>query len=48
MRQYIVDAFSDSIFGGNPAAVCIVEKSLNDELMLAITKENKVKEDKKN
>ena len=44
MRQYIVDAFSDSIFGGNPAAVCIVEESLSDELMLAITKENNLSE----
>ena len=25
MRQYVVDAFADRIFEGNPAAVCVME-----------------------
>ena len=24
MRQYVVDAFTDKVFGGNPAAVCVL------------------------
>lgn len=28
MRQYVVDAFTDRVFGGNPAAVCILESWL--------------------
>ena len=28
MRQYVVDAFADRIFEGNPAAVCVMELSL--------------------
>ena len=34
MRQYVVDAFTDRVFGGNPAAVCILESWLPDELTL--------------
>jgi len=26
MRQYVVDAFTDKVFGGNPAAVCVMDK----------------------
>lgn len=33
MKQYIVDAFSDKVFSGNPAAVCIMDDWLSDELM---------------
>ncbi|EPY2306196.1 PhzF family phenazine biosynthesis protein [Clostridium sporogenes] len=44
MKQYIVDAFSDKVFGGNPAAVCIMDSWLSDELMLSITKENNLSE----
>jgi PhzF family phenazine biosynthesis protein len=40
MRQYIVDAFSDKVFGGNPAAVCVMNKWLPDEIMMKITREN--------
>ena len=40
MKQYIVDAFSDKVFGGNPAAVCILEKWLDEDTMMKITKEN--------
>ena len=44
MRQYVVDAFTDRVFGGNPAAVCVLDQWLPDELMLNITKENNLSE----
>lgn len=44
MKQYIVDAFTDTLFGGNPAAVCILEEWLDDDLMMSITKENNLSE----
>lgn len=44
MRQYIVDAFTDKVFGGNPAAVCITEEWLPDELMMKIAAENNLSE----
>lgn len=44
MRQYIVDAFTDKVFGGNPAAVCIMDEWISDELMLKIAKENNLSE----
>ena len=24
MRQYVVDAFTDHVFAGNPAAICVM------------------------
>ena len=36
MNQYVVDAFTDQVFHGNPAAVCVLER-LPDELMLSIS-----------
>ncbi len=44
MKQYVVDAFTDRIFSGNPAAVCVLDQWLSEELMLAITKENNLSE----
>lgn len=44
MKQYIVDAFSEKVFSGNQAAVCILEKWLSDELMQNIAKENNLSE----
>ncbi len=43
-RMYQIDAFSDTVFGGNPAAVCILENQLNDELMQNIAAENNLAE----
>lgn len=40
MKQYIVDAFTDTLFHGNYAAVCILEKWPDDELMQNIATEN--------
>ena len=44
MRQYVVDAFTDKVFAGNPAAVCVMDKWLSDELMMKITIENNLSE----
>ena len=44
MKQFIVDAFTEKIFSGNPAAVCIVEEFPPEELMLNIASENNLSE----
>lgn len=44
MRQYIVDAFTDKIFGGNPAAVCVFKNFPPAELMQNIALENNLSE----
>jgi len=41
---YQIDAFTNTIFGGNPACVVPLNKWLPDELLLQITKENAVAE----
>ena len=44
MRHYVVDAFADRIFEGNPAAVCVMERWPEEDLMLKITRENNLSE----
>lgn len=44
MKQYVVDAFTDQIFCGNPAAVCIMEDWLSCEVMQAMAVENNLSE----
>lgn len=44
MKQYIVDAFTDELFKGNPAAVCVMDNQISDELMQNIAKENNLSE----
>ena len=44
IRQYIVDAFTDEVFSGNPAAVCILNNPISDELMQKIAIENRLVE----
>lgn len=44
MKQYIVDAFTDQIFHGNQAAICIMDEWLDESLMMEITKENNFSE----
>ena len=39
MRQYVVDAFAERVFEGNPAAVCVMDRWPGEELMLSITRE---------
>ena len=44
MKYYMVDAFTQEVFKGNPAGVCIVEEPLSDIQMQAIAKENNLSE----
>ena len=44
MKQYVVDAFTDEVFSGNPAAVCITKEWLSDDLMMNITRDNNLSE----
>ena len=44
MKCYIVDAFTKEIFKGNPAAVCVLDQWLPDELMQHIAMENSLSE----
>lgn len=41
---YQVDAFSSRVFGGNPAAIVVMDKWLDDELLQAIATENNLSE----
>ena len=41
---YQIDAFTDSVFGGNPACVVPLKEWLPDSLLLKIAKENAVAE----
>ncbi len=41
---YQVDAFSSKLFGGNPAAVCIMESWLPDNVLQAVAAENNLSE----
>ncbi|HWQ51852.1 MAG TPA: PhzF family phenazine biosynthesis protein, partial [Terriglobales bacterium] len=41
---YVVDAFTDKVFAGNPAAVCAMEDWLPDGLLMNITRENNLSE----
>lgn len=44
MKQYVVDAFTDELFKGNPATVCVMDEWVSDELMLNIARENNLSE----
>jgi PhzF family phenazine biosynthesis protein len=44
LKIYQIDAFTDRIFGGNPAAVCPLEKWLPDEVLQKIAMENNLAE----
>src|SRR5690554_4499802 len=39
-----IDAFTDRLFRGNPAAVCILDRWLDDPVLLAIAAENNLSE----
>ncbi len=39
-----VDAFSRKVFGGNPAAVCLLKKWLDDEVLQGLAAENNLSE----
>lgn len=44
MRYFIVDAFADSLFSGNPAGVCLLENELSETVMQSIATENNLSE----
>ncbi|MBB5183026.1 PhzF family phenazine biosynthesis protein [Catenisphaera adipataccumulans] len=44
MKQYIVDAFTKHVFSGNPAAICILDHELSDDLMQKMAIENNLSE----
>ena len=44
MKYYIVDAFSDKLFHGNQAGVCLLDEWLKDEMMQNIAAENNLAE----
>ena len=44
MKQYIVDAFTDKPFAGNPAAVCVMESWPAEEAMMKLAMENNLSE----
>ena len=44
MKQYVIDAFTDHVFAGNPAAVCNMDAWLPEDTMMAITRENNLSE----
>ena len=44
LRIFQIDAFTDAVFGGNPAAVCPLESWLDDATLQAIAAENNLSE----
>lgn len=44
MKQFVVDAFTNKVFAGNPAAICVMDSWLPDELMQKICCENNLSE----
>lgn len=44
MKQYIVDAFTDKPFAGNPAAVCVMESWPSESSMMKLAMENNLSE----
>ncbi|HMS34090.1 MAG TPA: PhzF family phenazine biosynthesis protein [Ignavibacteria bacterium] len=44
IKTFTVDAFTDKMFSGNPAAVCLLEKEIEDSLMLNIASEMNLSE----
>lgn len=44
IRQYVADAFTDKVFQGNQAAVCVMDSWLSETLMMKIAMENNFSE----
>ena len=44
MKQYIVDAFTDKPFSGNPAAVCVMDRWPSETSMMKLAMENNLSE----
>ncbi len=44
MRYYVIDTFTDRLFKGNPAGVCLLDGKISDEKMQSIAFENNLAE----
>lgn len=44
MKYFVVDAFTDSLFKGNPAGVCLIDRWPSEETMQKIAAENRLSE----
>lgn len=44
MKYYVVDAFTDRVFKGNPAGICVLDRAIDEELMQKIAYENNLSE----
>lgn len=44
MKYYVVDAFAEKVFEGNPAGICVLDQWLPDKLMQDIAAENNLSE----
>ena len=44
MKYYVIDAFADKLFSGNPAGVCLLDAPLESETMQKIAAENNLAE----
>lgn len=44
MRYYVVDAFTDELFKGNPAGVCVLDEPMDASVMQNIAMENNLSE----
>ncbi|OAA95151.1 PhzF family phenazine biosynthesis protein [Clostridium coskatii] len=44
MKYYVADAFTDEVFKGNPAGVCVLDEWLQDDVMQKIAAENNLSE----
>jgi predicted PhzF superfamily epimerase YddE/YHI9 len=44
IKQFQIDAFTDRVFGGNPAAVCPLQGWPEDNLLQSIAEENNLSE----
>ena len=44
MQYHIIDVFTDKLFGGNPAGVCLLDRWLPDDILQNIAAENNLSE----
>ena len=44
MEYHVIDVFTDKLFGGNPAGVCMLDKWLEDDVLQNIAAENNLPE----
>jgi PhzF family phenazine biosynthesis protein len=44
MEYHVIDVFTDKLFGGNPAGVCVLDKWLADDILQSIATENNLSE----